>query len=195
MILTILDRSFSFENTHDGSQSLIETINNSLSTGNLFFSHLVIDGQEIYEEYEEYILDNIDSIQEVHVKVKSIKEFVAELLVLLNTYTQRAMPEIELLVNEFYQAPTDQSWLTLKQLLDGIEWIYQTIKAIDITQHQIVGWDEFVKSAAIFEVELPNLLEAMENKDSILIADIIQYELLPQFQAIYDETLKSFENK
>ncbi|MBU8881187.1 hypothetical protein BGM26_19880 [Bacillus sp. FJAT-29790] len=193
MILTILDKCFTFDNNHEGTQELIETIQNVLSTENIFLSHLIINGQEVYKEHEEYILDNIANINEVEVKVQTIKEFIGSLLVSLNTYTNRAIPEIGSLVNQFYQSPLEQSWITLNQLLDGIGWIYETIKSIDQTQHDIKDWDEFIKIAAIFEVELSNLLEAIENKDAILIADIIQYEILSQFQLIYDVTEQVFE--
>ncbi|URM33457.1 hypothetical protein LLY41_02985 [Cytobacillus firmus] len=195
MILTMLDKSFSFENNKDGVHELVEVINNVLTDENFFFSHLVIDGHEVYEDHEEYLLDNIANINIVEVIAMTIKEFIGSILVSLNTYTNRAIPEIEELINQFYQTPSEQSWLTLTELLDGIDWIYQTIKSIDSADHQIIGWDEFIKSAAVFEAELPNLLDAMENKDSILLADIIQYEFLPQFENIYGETEKNFERK
>lgn len=69
------------------------------------------------------------------------------------------------------------------------------IEKIDQIKHSIVNWGKFVKSIAVFEVELPNLMEAIENKDSILIADIIQYEILPQFEIINGETKKNFAVK
>ncbi|MFO1444422.1 hypothetical protein KDN24_14680 [Bacillus sp. Bva_UNVM-123] len=195
MNLTLLDKTYSFDRNQLGIQALIEKINSELSTESRFFSHLVIDGVEVFEDHEEYILAHIDNVKDIKVVVQTIEEFIGNLLVSLNTYTQRAIPEIERLINEFYQNPTEQSWLTLHQLLDGINWIYETIKGIDNAQQEINGWDEFIKIVATFEVELPNLLEALENKDSILIADIIQYEILPQFQVIHKGTEKLFQQQ
>jgi hypothetical protein len=191
----MLGENHNFNNSEIGIQQLFETINKELIEKNVFFSHLVIDGQEVFEEHEEYIIDQIDKIKLIEVKTKTIQEFVNGLFVLLNEYTSRAIPEIEKLSSEFYQAVSENNWLALNDLLEGIEWIYETIKGIDQTKHTIVNWDEFVKCAATIEVELPNLLEAIENKDTILIADIIQYEMLPQFQLINNETGKTFEEK
>lgn len=195
MKLHLQNQSHVFENSDNGIQKLIEFINEALSNENLFFSHLVIDGQDIYENHEVYMAENINVIKEVKVVTNTIEEFVNNLVVTLNDYTARGIPEIEKLINDFYQTPTEESWNTLNQLLEGIDWIYRSIKSIDMTKHSIAGWDEFIKSTASFETELPNLLNAITNRDLILIADIIQYEILPQFQIINAETEKNFEVK
>lgn len=191
----MLDKEYTFENNETGTNDLIEMVNETLNTGNLFFSHLVIDGQEVYTEHADYILEHIEEVMEIKLEVSTVNEFVANLLVSLNEYTKRGIPEVEKVIGEFYQNPTEDSWETLKLLLEGIGWIYQTIKSIDSTKHDITGWDEFLKSVATFDVELPNLLEAMENRDATLIADIIQYEILPQFRIINTETENNFEIK
>lgn len=195
MKLKVLDNEYTFENNESGTNELITKINVLLNEKGLLFSHLVIDGQEVYTEHADYLLDNIEDIIEVELVVSTVEEFVSNLLVSLNEYTKRGIPEIERIADEFYQAPSEQTWETLNLLLEGIGWIYQTIKSIDATKHNVVGWEELLKSMATFDVELPNLLEALENKDSILIADIIQYEILPQFQIINTETEKNFEVK
>ncbi|MBY0123463.1 hypothetical protein [Bacillus sp. S/N-304-OC-R1] len=195
MILNILEKNFLYNNNQTEIEDIIEKINSELSSQNLYFSHLVVDGEEIHIDHENYLFDHIKEINNIEVMVKTIEEFTGSLLVSLNTYTHRAIPSIEQLVKNFYQAETDENWLMLNQLLEGIDWIYQTIKAIDQTLYKIASWDEFIKGNATFEVELPNLLEAIENKDIILIADIIQYEILPLFKVIYNETEKIFNEQ
>lgn len=195
MKLLIFNQEYTFENNEKGTNDLIEMVNETLNTENLFFSHLVIDGQEVYTEHADYILEHIEEVMKIKLEVSTVNEFVANLLVSLNEYTKRGIPEVEKVIGEFYQNPTEDSWETLKLLLEGIGWIYQTIKSIDSTKHTIAGWDEFLKSIATFDVELPNLLEAMENRDATLIADIIQYEILPQFRIINAETENNFETK
>lgn len=195
MKLLIKNHSYLFENSEEGTIELINKINSILESENDFFSHLVIDGIEIYEDHEEYILDHLEEVEEIVVITKTIKEFVNSLLISLHDYTKRGIPEIERIIDGFYQNPSEESWHKLGQLLGGIEWIYESIKTMDKVNHQIPNWQEFIKSIATFEVELSNLLEAMENKDMVLIADIIQYEILPQFQLINRETEKLFEVK
>ncbi|MEK4146242.1 hypothetical protein NST02_04020 [Robertmurraya sp. FSL W8-0741] len=195
MKLTILDQIYMFDNETNVTEKIIEKINSIISEKNLFFSHLIIDGQEVYEDHEEYMLAKIEDVKEIEAIVKTVQELIDDVLITLDDYTSRAIPEIKRLVNEFYQIPSENTWLSLTYLLDGIDWLYQSLKKIDQIKHSIVNWGKFVKSIAVFEVELPNLMEAIENKDSILIADIIQYEILPQFEIINGETKKNFAVK
>ena len=195
MKLNINNQRLQFENNPNGINEMFNSINDYLEKEEKFFSHLIIDGKDIHSDHENYIQEHIANIDQVEVKTLSITEFVGELLVSLNNYTQRGIPEIEKIIEEFYQGPTEDTWLNLQQLLEGIEWIYETIRSIDVTKHEIPNWDEFIKGAATFETELPNLLEAIENKDNVLIADIIQYEILPQFQMVSDKTEQNFEVK
>ncbi|MGD6940730.1 hypothetical protein ACQCT6_01665 [Cytobacillus gottheilii] len=195
MKLFAMNMEFTFENSEIGTTKLIEKINELIVDSDQFFSHLNIDGIEIYSEHIDYILDNIAEIKEITLKLSTVEEFVSNLLVSLYDYTNGGIPEIKKMVEELYQDPTDQTWETLTLLLEGIGWIYQTVKSIDGIEHNIVGWEEVLKSIATFDTELPNLMEAMENKDSTLIADIILYEILPQFEIINAETERNFEVK
>ncbi|WP_080843992.1 hypothetical protein [Cytobacillus gottheilii] len=195
MKLNAMGMEFTFENSEKGTSELIEKINELLANGDQYFSHLNIDGIEIYSEHSDYIVGNINDIKEITLKLSTVEEFISNLLVSLYDYTNGGIPEIKKMVDEFYQNPTDQTWETLTLLLEGIAWIYQTVKSIDDTNHNIAGWEEILKSIATFDVELPNLLEALENKDSTLIADIILYEILPQFEIINAETERNFEVK
>lgn len=192
MYVQLLEKEFSVDNNEQGIQQLIDTINETLVEKNVYFSHMVVDGEEVFDDPAEYIFNNIEKVQQIYIKVKTIKQFVNNVMVSLNTYTERAIPEIQRLVDQFYQNPSSESWATLEQLLEGIEWIYQTIKNIDRANKTQYKWGEYLKVAATFEVELPNLMDAIENKDTILIADIIQYEILPQFQKVYDTTEEAF---
>lgn len=193
MELIMGNQNFQLDHAQIGVHDVFDRINDFLVKETLFFSHLVIDGEEVYGDPEDYIQEHLSTIRKVEVKTLTVMEFVGELLTSLNEYAKRGIPEIGNLIEEFYQGPIENSWLTLHQLLEGIEWIYETIKSIDATKHNISGWDDFITGAATFEAELPNLLEAIENRDNILIADIIQYEILPQFQMITDKTEQNFE--
>ncbi|HHW36012.1 MAG TPA: hypothetical protein GXX18_01710 [Bacillales bacterium] len=193
MNVTIGVDSYTFENNEEGLNELFNTINKVIIEKDVHFNYMIVDGQEIYENHEDYLQEHLRLIKEIEIKVNSVQEIINELLVSLNEYTRRAIPEIRNLIDQFYQNPDEHSWNTLQQFLEGIDWIYQTIKSIDHTDKSFQEWDKYIHAIAVMEVELPNLLEAMENRDVILIADIIQYEVLPQFEMIYEETEKAFQ--
>lgn len=67
MKIYILDKVLEYNNDKSIIEPMFQEIDNILEKSNYFFSHLVIDKLEIYEDYHDYFLDNIRNIREVKV--------------------------------------------------------------------------------------------------------------------------------
>lgn len=137
-------------------------------------------------------MEQINTIEKIELVTKTIDEFINDLTVSLNEYSNRAIPSIKQLTEQFYQTPTEEAWGMLQDLLEGLNWVYSTIKSIGNTELNEYK-ENLLNIANHFEVELPNLLDAIENYDYILIGDIISYEILPQFESIGSVTEKTFQ--
>ncbi|MGI8349273.1 hypothetical protein NiCM35_05800 [Niallia circulans] len=181
-----------YENSVKNIDILIEKINEDLEKNKLYFSHLIINGKEVYSDFEEQIMEQINTIKKIELVTKTIDEFISDLTVSLNEYSNRAIPSIKQLTEQFYQSPTEESWGVLQDLLEGLNWVYSTIKSMGNTELNEYK-EKLLNVANHFEVELPNLLDAIENRDYILIGDIISYEILPQFESIESITEKTFQ--
>jgi hypothetical protein len=181
-----------YENSVENIDILIQKINEDLENNKLFFSHLIINGKDAYSDFEDKLMEQINTIEKIELVTKTINEFISDLTVSLNEYSIRAIPSIKQLTEQFYQSPTEESWGMLQDLLEGLNWVYSTIKSMCNME-----LDEYKENLLIIanhlEVELPNLLDAMESNDFILIGDIISYEILPQFEAIVSITEKTFQ--
>ncbi|PAD83195.1 hypothetical protein CHH57_10980, partial [Niallia circulans] len=145
-----------------------------------------------YSDFEEQIMEQINTIEKIELVTKTIDEFINDLTVSLNQYSNRAIPIIKQLTEQFYQSPTEEAWGLLQDLLEGLNWVYSTIKSMGNTELNEYK-ENLLNVANHFEVELPNLLDAIENHDYILIGDIISYEILPQFESIESITEKTFQ--
>ncbi|MGV3240723.1 hypothetical protein ACEF17_11565, partial [Streptococcus hyovaginalis] len=146
---------------------------------------------EVYRDFEYKLTEDIGKIEKIQLVTKTIKEFISDLTVSLNEYYGRAVPIIKQLTEQFYQSPTEESWVLLQDLLEGLNWIYNTIKGIcnmELDEYR----ENLLLVSSHLDNELPNLLEAIENHDFILIGDIISYEILPQFESIISITEKTF---
>jgi hypothetical protein len=181
-----------YENSVKNIDILIQKINEDLEKNKLYFSHLIINGKEVYSDFEEQIMEQITRIEKIELVTKTIDEFINDLTVSLNEYSNRAIPSIKQLTEQFYQSPTEESWGMLQDLLEGLNWVYSTIKSIGNTELNEYK-EKLLNVANHFEVELPNLLDAIENHDYILIGDIISYEILPQFESIESITEETFQ--
>jgi hypothetical protein len=181
-----------YENNVENIEILIQKINEDLEKNKLYFSHLMINGKEVYSDFEERIMEQINTIEKIELVTKTIDEFINDLTVSLNQYSNRAIPIIKQLTERFYQSPTEEAWGLLQDLLEGLNWVYSTIKSMGNTELNEYK-ENLLYVANHFEVELPNLLDAIENHDYILIGDIISYEILPQFESIESITEKTFQ--
>jgi hypothetical protein len=155
-------------------------------------SHLIVDDIEIYEEFEEYIFDHMNEIRIVQVGVQSLKQMTDNLLVSLDDYLNRAIPELHRLVNEFYAGPTEDSWNTFVQMIEGVEWIIHVMSLLEANQI-IIDQD------SILELQLNEKLKllsvSLEQQDVTLMGDLISYELIPELEQIYGSVKKKVDRE
>lgn len=195
MKLLLLDETYTYNNDEESIDKMFGEILEKISETDLQFSHLVIDGEEVYENYGEYILERLNEVDTVEVVLKTVKELINETLLSTESYIKRAIPEIETIVDEFYQNPSQQTWEKLKQLIEGIQWIAQVILSIDQFEEKLANWEDYLTNLATLQNELPNLLEALQNQDTVLIGDIIQYEILPIFETLQKIVTDTIDNE
>lgn len=167
-------------------ESVIGKINDLLGS-HFYFSHLIADGVEVTEAPEDYLLSNLSTVEELEVIAIEAKVFVNDLLLSSEEYAERAIPHITDLSDAFYHNPSKEDWLSLNELLEGIQWLTSMITTIDQSIARPQNWDEVVEAVAELQEELRTLEEALENMDTVLVADIVQYEILPVFETIAKE--------
>jgi len=196
MKINILDKTLEYENRIEVLDDIFNKINHMVSSANLVFSHLNIDGIDVYEDHYDYFLDNIRNIEEVKVVTKTIKEISQDIILSTIDYIDRAMPEIEILADEFYKQPSQDSWHKLIQLLEGIKWIIDSFVIIDFNPElkDIVNgyeeWNLYAKDIHELSELIGEFEEILENSDFVSTADILSYEIVPLFEEMQEKLLK-----
>ncbi|GAA0285619.1 hypothetical protein GGQ92_001070 [Gracilibacillus halotolerans] len=147
-------------------------------------SHVTIDGQAVYTNLDEYLEDKVNQIEMIQVITRSQKEFINETLVTAEEYLTNAIPELTNLVEAFYQNATQGDWDTFRDFTEGLKWLTDMIANIDHLKNRPSNWEGYVEAYRTIEEHIQSLAEAMENKDETLIADIINYEILPLYKSI-----------
>ncbi|GMG95587.1 hypothetical protein [Tepidimicrobium xylanilyticum] len=188
MIIHILDKTLEYENRQDVLDAMFKEISKIVNSTDLVFSHLIIDGLEVYDDFYDYFLDNIKNIEVVKVVTKTVKETYEEILLSTIDYLERAIPEIGILSNEFYKTPSRESWEKLGDLLEGIKWIMDTFIVIDSNSvlkdvvNSYEDWNMYAKDIYGLNELLKELEEILENSDFVSTADILSYEIIPLFE-------------
>lgn len=184
MKVTILNKTKQFDNI-DGVFMEIQTfLSECLKGQDIYFSHFIIDGVEIYSDYEFYIEDHINEIESIKIEVKTALQFSKDIVDSIHHYTEKAIREIKILADSFYQASISESWQKLNDLLEAVQWIHEAILTIDKENSKPSDWDKYYSIVSSFEAIFPELLQALESQDNIFVADILTHEILPLFKEL-----------
>ena len=183
MRIKILEQVIELENHPSSIGELFTKIEEKLENTGQIFSHLTIDGNEIFTDYAQYLMQNIAEIQEIVVGTKSFRELLTETMGTAQEYLKRATPEVEKLCDEFYRGPTEDSWSKFAQLLEGLEWLLQVVTAVDTYTLVTENQHPYAQLGTEFQKKAKELQEAMENTDYVLIGDLLRYEFIPIFSS------------
>ena len=193
MNIHIQDNEIQFENNPETIEQLFNTINENLQEQDLQFSHLIIDDEEIYDNFDSYIMENIETIEKIRVIAMSVAEIVNETIVSTEQYVKNAVPVINKLADEFYQGPNEKTWMQLTDLFEGIQWIIQSLVKINSIENSneiaidYEVWNEYAQEVSKLNNIIPELEDAIVNKDNILIGDMLLYEVVPVFENITEK--------
>lgn len=161
----------------------------------VYYSHMIADGAEIYEDGVAYLKVHLSDIQRLEVKTKTLADFVHDNLLSAKEYLERAIPLVIHLTDRFYQNPSDDDWHEFNELLNGIEWLEQMVTAMDRAEPHLENREDFSTIFSSLQEELKGLEEALKNKDNVLIADLILYEILPLLKELSSEIEKTIETE
>ena len=193
MDICILDKVLNFKNDPEIIEQIFDSINEEIQKEELQFSHLIIDGEEIYENFDSYIIGNIENIVKIEVVAISLAQMVKESIITTEQYAKNAIPIISKLSEEFYQKPKESTWSQLTDLFEGIQWIIQSITQINTIENSrdIVSnyevWSEYVQEMSKLNNIVSELESAILNNDNILIGDMLMYEIIPVFENMVEK--------
>ncbi|AWW26398.1 hypothetical protein [Acetobacterium sp. KB-1] len=188
MKIVFSQESFETENRIENIDGIFSLIDDKLHDYNQEFDFFEIDGIQVNDNFKKYFADNMESIQEVVVKVKDDKRMVNDIVISTDDYILNAKTRLKSLSEEFYQSPQSKSWTDLADLFEGLQWMLETVIKIDrisnletiITNHEV--WNEYVQNITGLNTIILELSHAMQNHDHILIGDLLQYEVLSLFE-------------
>lgn len=190
-----MEDTFVIENNREAIERLFNQVNELIQSKKVHCTHMVIDGVEIFEDHYEVILDQLNEIHKIEIILKTLKEMVDDTLLSTERYLVRLIPETKQLADQFYQGIETESWVKFEQLLEGIQWLLSLINVIKEQDVKYTNWSQTVSIAENLQNQLIELQVAIENKDNILVGDLISYEFLPLFEGLQKELKTTIDNE
>lgn len=111
-----------------------------------------------------------------------------ELLQTAYEYITRLEEGIEVCIECFQTGDFGKANRDLVLIIDGLDWLIRAITLTKEIQSKPIDLSSITTA-------LPELLDGIENSDNILIADILQYEILEGLQTWQNEIQCSLANE
>jgi len=195
MIITLMDSVLTLDNTPESVRKLIQMIDNIREADDCVLSCMIVDGLEIYDGYEDYLLDRLSQVESIQVSVQTRKESLDESLLVASGYLERALPSLKELASEFYNGASTEAWGQFEQFLEGMQWLGELINKLERSKHGFKSWKSDGSVASDFSEIINNLFQAVNNSDLILIGDTLKYEFMPLLQTLRTDIQRTVDSE
>ena len=163
-----------------------------------YIRRIWLDDQEFPSDDREALQKKPSDIDSLEVELANLKDLVATNLANALDYLKKLIPGCEQAADLFRAGNEQEANKYYLQILDGIEWFSQVVSVImspDEGETELPDTDD--ESLEVREKKLTDLmnqmLEANENQDWVLLADILEYEMVP-FYKDWEKILSKLKN-
>ena len=156
-----------------------------VAQGNVVRS-IKIDGQESSPDSSEAQRTQISEIATLEVEVSTLAEMINKNIENADAYLIRLIPGIEKSVELFRIGNEQEANKFFVKIVDGIDWFSQVLDII-LTAKEIspdtVFEGKSIQDRRTSLVDLTQqMVDANKNQDWVLLADLLEYEILPYYQ-------------
>jgi len=163
-----------------------------------YIRRIWLDDQEFPSNDREALQKKPSDIDSLDVELANLKDLVATNLANALNYLKKLIPGFEQAADLFRAGSEQEANKYYLQILDGIDWFSQVVSVImspDEGETELPDTDD--ESLEVRQKKLTDLmsqmLEANENQDWVLLADILEYEMVP-FYKDWEKILSKLEN-
>ena len=163
-----------------------------------YIRRIWLDDQEFPSDDREALQKKPSDIDSLEVELANLKDLVATNLANALDYLKKLIPGFEQAADLFRAGNEQESNKYYLQILDGIDWFSQVVSVImspDKGETEMPDTDD--ESLEVRQKKLTDLmsqmLEANQNQDWVLLADILEYEMVP-FYKDWEKILSKLEN-
>ena len=151
---------------------------------------VLIDGVSFREGYNEYLIENMETVRRVEIRTVPAYELMREIAEELRNYLPRLLNACDSISELFYGEMNQDHWTYFNQLTEGIGWVAESVYAL---RHHLERTGENAALAATlkeFEAgvkhQLTELTLELENGDHTAVGDRIKYEFPPLFEILLE---------
>ena len=153
------------------------------NTPGSYIRRIWLDQQEFPSDYRETLQKNPAHINSLEVELADLKDLVATNLSNALDYLEKLIPGFDQAADLFRTGNEQEANKYYIQILDGMDWFSEVVNVVMSSEGE---GQEPENSLQVRQAKLTDLmsqmLEANKNQDWVLLADILEYEMIPFYE-------------
>ncbi len=163
-----------------------------------YIRRIWLDDKEFPSDDQEALQKKPSDIDSLEVELANLKDLVATNLANALEYLKKLIPGFEQAADLFRAGNEQEANKYYLQILDGIDWFSQVVSVVmnpDESKMELPDADDenlHARQKKLTDL-MSQMLEANQNQDWVLLADILEYEMVP-FYKDWESILSKLEN-
>ncbi|MFQ5673645.1 MAG: hypothetical protein ACE5G9_11160 [Nitrospinales bacterium] len=177
----------------DNLGSLLDQIKSAKVLPGTYINTLLLNGRPLEPDAEKTRSIPVTEIETLEIEIITILDILSKNIANVEDYLKKLIPGIEKTAELFQMGNDQEASQLFVKIVDGIEWVSQALNEIlkalmaDPNTLQVNG--KTIQERHNTLIDLTNqLLEAHKNKDWVLVADLLAYEIAPYYKE-WQETI------
>ncbi len=181
------DPSFQGETLEEVMNAIVKSRQNS------YIRRIWLDGQEVSSDSQDTLKTLTTSVELLELELAELQDLLANNLTNAKDYLVKLIPGFQKAADLFRMGNEQEANQYYLQVLDGIEWFSQVVIIIVSTQKNKYEEKSLEERQKKLTDLMSQMLEANQNQDWVLMADLMEYEMIP-FYKDWEELLSRIES-
>ena len=141
-----------------------------------------LEGQEVSSSAMDTLMTSITSIELLELELAHLGDLLANNLANAKEYLEKLIPGFQKAADLFRMGNEQEAHKFYLQVLDGIDWFSQVVLNIVKSRGNQVEGQSLGDRQEKLTGLMAQMLEANQNQDWVLMADLLEYEMIPYYE-------------
>ena len=147
-----------------------------------YIRRIWLDGQEASSNTQDTLKTSTASVELLELELALLQDLVSNNLTNAKEYLEKLISGFQKAADLFSMGNEQEANQYYLQILDGIDWFSQVILTIVNAQVDIFKEQTLEERQKKLTDLMAQMLEANKNRDWVLMADLLEYEMIPFYK-------------
>ena len=164
-------------------ETLEEVLNAILkSRQDSYVRRIWLDGQEVSSSTPDTLKTSSATVDLLELELTQLKDLLANNLSNAKEYLEKLIPGFQKAADLFRMGNEQEANKFYLQIIDGIDWFSQVVLTIINAQQHVLDGQSLEERQKKLNELMGQMLEANKNQDWVLMADLLEYEMVPFYE-------------